>query len=435
LIAKGRPRPVTVAVNATAPSRPVPLSIGIADVAMWVMAAACLLNLNGFVTMMFGVGQTFSLVILACALILIAMGWKHLFRDRTVIVFVAALMLYIICSVLASGFRGVFIDPEMVQFYLVSVIVISGAFCYTAMQTDLRRLELTYDIGKWLLVLACVATLFSGLLTRLYQVEVASANYRASGLFANPNEAAIIAALGVAAWVAKPSRVLWIQLAALGVCAAACAMTLSRTGILALFAIMAVYAWNKRSVGMGVAAIIGVLMFPLLAGLALQIPAVESNLAVYRRLSEVAGFFSGQIDGDTTAGRTELWAVALDNLPNSLPFGGGLSTYHFMEWMRSPQGIWQGAHNTFIMILGESGVIPFAVFLFAIWLVFQRANQFKGFAFAMMFFAIFNIDMMFSHNILTMRYHNYLIGFVLGGLYWLEQNRAREAAALAKAAS
>jgi hypothetical protein len=419
---------VTVAVNSSAPSRPVPLSIGIADIAMWLMAAACILNLNGFMAMMFGVGQTFSLAILACALILFAMGWKHLFRDKTVVLYLAALMLYIIGSVLASGFRGVEIEPELVQFYLVSVIVISGAFCYTAMQTDIRRLELTYDIGKWLLVIACVATLFSGPITRLYQVEVVSANYRASGLFANPNEAAIIAALGVAAWVAKPSARLWVQVIALGICAAACAMTLSRTGILALFAIMAVFAWRKRSLGMTVAVILGVLSFPLLAGLALQFPAVESNLAVYRRLSEVAGFFSGQIDGDTTAGRTELWAVAIQNLPNSLPFGAGMKTYHFMEWMRSPQGVWQGAHNTFIMLLGESGIIPFVVFMIATWMLFRRANAFPGFAFALMFFAILNIDMMFSHNILTMRYHNYLIGFVLGGLYWLDQYRAREAA-------
>jgi O-antigen ligase len=105
-----------------------------------------------------------------------------------------------------------------------------------------------------------------------------------------------------------------------------------------------------------------------------------------------------------------------------------MKTYHFMEWMRSPQGVWQGAHNTFIMLLGESGIIPFVVFMIATWMLFRRANAFPGFAFALMFFAILNIDMMFSHNILTMRYHNYLIGFVLGGLYWLDQYRAREAA-------
>jgi hypothetical protein len=426
---------VTIAVNPTLPNRPAAasrVSIGIADIAMWLMAGACILNLNGVVNMMTGRGQTFSLVILACAVLLIGMGWRHLVRDRTVITYLVALLIYIIAATLASGFRGVFIDPLMVQFYLVSVIVISGAFCYAAMQTDIRRLEMTFEIGKWLLLMACFGTLFSAQITKLFVIEVASANYRASGFFANPNEAAIIAALGLAAWVCKPSRMLWLQLAALGVCAAACAMTLSRTGIIAIFAVFAIYAWRKRSISMGIGAIAAVLAFPLLAGIALQFDAVEANLAVYRRLSEVAGFFSGQIDGNTTAGRTELWAVAAGNLPNSMPFGSGLGAYHFMEWMRSPQGVWQGAHNTFIMILGEAGLIPLVVMLFASWMVVKRCNQFPGFAFALMFFAILNIDMMFSHNILTMRYHNYLLGFALGALYWLQNHYDREAA-LAKA--
>jgi hypothetical protein len=421
---------VTIAVNPVLPPRPAVdarAQIGITDIAMWLMGAACILNLNGFVNMLTGRGQTFSLVILACALVLIGMGWRFLVRDKTTIWYLCALMLYIIGAVLAAGFRGVFIDPDTVQFYLVSVIVISGAFCYTAGQRDLRNLELTFDIGKWLLTIASVATLFSGQLTKLYTIAVASADYRASGLYVNPNEAAIIAALGLAAWVCKPSRNLWLQLAMMAICLAACAMTLSRTGIIAVFAIMAIFAWRRRSIGMGVAALMGVIAFPLIAGLALQLDAVQANLAVYRRLSEIAGFFSGQIDGNTTAGRTELWEAAIKSLPNVMPFGAGIGKYHFMEdLMRSPEGVWQGAHNTFLMLLGESGMIPFAVFLFATWLLFQRANQFPGFAFALMFMAILHIDMMFSHNILTLRYHNYLIGFVLGGLYWLGQHQQQQ---------
>jgi hypothetical protein len=421
---------VTIAVNPALPPRPTAAAraqVGITDIAMWLMGAACMLNLNGFVNLLTGRPQTFSLVILACALVLIAMGWRFLVRDKTTIWYLCALMLYIIGAVLAAGFRGVFIDPDTVQFYLVSVIVISGAFCYAASQPDLRNLELTFDIGKWLLLIASVATLFSNQLTKLYTIPVASADYRASGLFVNPNEAAIIAALGLAAWVCKPSRNLWLQLAAMAICLAACAMTLSRTGIVAVFAIMALYAWRRRSVGMGVAALVGVIAFPLLAGLALQLDAVQSNLSAFRRLSDIAGFFSGQINESTTAGRTELWQAAAASLPHAMPFGAGIGQYHFIEgFMRSPEGVWQGAHNTFIMLLGESGMIPFAVFLFATWLLFQRANQFPGFAFALMFMAILHIDMMFSHNILTMRYHNYLIGFVLGGLYWLSQHQQQQ---------
>lgn len=427
---------MTIAANPALPHRPAAASrvqIGIADVAMWMMAAACILNLNGFVNMLTGRPQTFSLVILACALVLIAMGWRFLVRDKTTIWYMSALLLYIIGAVMAAGFRGVFIDPDTVQFYLVSVIVISGAFCYAASQNDLRNLELTYDIGKWLLLIASVATLFSGQLTKLYTIAVASADYRASGLYVNPNEAAIIAALGLAAWVCKPSRMIWLQLGAIAICTAACALTLSRTGIIAVFAVMAIYAWRRRSIGMGVAALMGVIAFPLIAGLALQLDAVQANLAVYRRLSEIAGFFSGQIDGNTTAGRTELWEAAIKSLPRVMPFGAGIGKYHFMEdLMRSPEGVWQGAHNTFIMLLGESGMIPFAVFMFATWLLFQRANQFPGFAFALMFMAILHIDMMFSHNILTLRYHNFLMGFVLGGLYWLGQHHQKQQAAAAE---
>ena len=77
----------------------------------------------------------------------------------------------------------------------------------------------------------------------------------------------------------------------------------------------------------------------------------------FNRILQITEVFSGKIDTETTTKRTDIFTEAIDKIENKWLFGQGIGSFSKIE------SIEVGVHNQYVLILGESGLIPLIIFL------------------------------------------------------------------------
>jgi O-antigen ligase len=126
------------------------------------------------------------------------------------------------------------------------------------------------------------------------------------------------------------------------------------------------------------------------------------------------GILGGEIDTQTTSGRTLVWELGLTRILASLPWGNGLGSFHFLEGgYRNTLQEWLGIHNTYLMVLGESGLIPFLLFgtfLVRLWIGAYRSHN--PFAAMGLLFALCG-DMAVSHGVLGFRLADTVLAIIM----------------------
>lgn len=74
-----------------------------------------------------------------------------------------------------------------------------------------------------------------------------------------------------------------------------------------------------------------------------------------------------------------------------------------------------GVHNTYFMILGEAGLPVMMAFVIANLVTFWSLYRARS-LYLFMYFVVLQIDLLSAHNILGLRFHNLMMGFVFGAL-------------------
>ena len=132
----------------------------------------------------------------------------------------------------------------------------------------------------------------------------------------------------------------------------------------------------------------------------------------YRKLATLLPGY--EVSDSSISERQELLVLAPDETAKSPLFGNGLGTIHSLD--RAPsssQGIPQGAHNLYLILIGEAGIIPLVLFLLFLGSLMRlRLTASKSVARdAVVGWAIvIGLACMASHNILAMRTVDFLIG-------------------------
>lgn len=89
------------------------------------------------------------------------------------------------------------------------------------------------------------------------------------------------------------------------------------------------------------------------------------------RLLPILNLFNGEINiSSITTSRTDIWIIALEKISNN-PFGSGFGSFHRLSEINL------GAHNTYLMIFGESGFFPFLFFVVFVFLLFKKYSSLK----------------------------------------------------------
>uniref|UniRef100_UPI00404AEEEE O-antigen ligase family protein n=1 Tax=Gelidibacter sp. TaxID=2018083 RepID=UPI00404AEEEE len=223
---------------------------------------------------------------------------------------------------------------------------------------------LIIDIIKYFIIIICGAELvrdstdkdifiiltlgaITVFINALYFQEVSGGRY--GGIFLNPNGAGFICILGYSLGYSIENK--YLRILGQFIFIFAGILTLSRTFIL-LWVIISLAAIiinrkNLITVGVGIGALIVILSISQI----LKLDAV--------RFSALENLLENKVDTHTISedSRNETWSLYTDVILYNIFFGNGYKSMQGME--ADTVGIKVGVHNTYLMILGESGIIPF----------------------------------------------------------------------------
>ena len=183
--------------------------------------------------------------------------------------------------------------------------------------------------------------------------------YAAQGF--EPNDFGIVMALSIpmAAWLAVRSTtwVRWLYYGAIGLQVAAVLLTASRTALIATFLAFGFILLTLRGATRSHRIAVALLSLFLLSSLVhLAPPASRKRLATIPR----------EVTRGTLNKRTQIWKSGVKAFKSHIVLGVGAGAYPaaVRPWLGDPtvRGARNVAHNTFLSILVECGVIGFAIF-------------------------------------------------------------------------
>ena len=137
--------------------------------------------------------------------------------------------------------------------------------------------------------------------------------------------------------------------------------------MLVIINITSIFANRKNAIGL-IAGAIGFIVI-------INTPAFELNTGRFEALRSI--FSSGEIKTKTitTEPRNETWALYTDIILDKLFFGNGYGALQGRG--AGAMDIKVGVHNTYLMVLGESGIIPFLIIVILyLSLLFKSAKLF-----------------------------------------------------------
>ena len=277
--------------------------------------------------------------------------------------------------------------------------------------------SLLLDLIKYLIFIICGTTLVHETKTQdinyfaligassilIHSLVFSNAYGRYSGLYLNPNTAGFVCLIGFALSyrVNKTSMRLLFQFIFIvgGI------LTLSRFFILIWLVInlMSIFA-NKKNIK---TLVIGCATLFLVF-------AVSSLLNLNQaRFSALESVFSNNIDTKTiTEGsRNETWALHTNTILESPLLGNG---YRSMQGLSTMNGRAIGVHNTYLLAIGEAGIIPFLLLiLIYITLLIRSLKQFKSHPEYAYVAVILITQLLVSHNY----FDSYIVLFLTIWLY------------------
>ena len=224
---------------------------------------------------------------------------------------------------------------------------------------------------------------------------------RYSGFYLNPNTASIICLLGFALTILKKDvwKILSIFFSFLGF------LTLSKTFMISWFLITSIYLFYNRK------HITKLFLILVSSFLALFIFSEKLNLDT-DRFSFLTSLFSASLDTEflNKNNRVDQWAKFYELIIDSPIFGNGYSS--FLISLADIDG--QGVHNTFLMIFGESGFLPFLLFLSLIIRILystftNRVHNIDTFFLTIVLFITLSV----SHNFFSSGIQIFIIAFII----------------------
>lgn len=328
------------------------------------MAASVLINFNHLSNLMIGVGWPVSLGVGLCCAVL----WLTVRAPlRQALGLPGFLALTAIASYLCIGggialFAGIRM-PELyatlpAQAILAIAILTAAALgCSAAVQRIGVNRLLAGVLG--IQAATCALILLSPLLVEHFYVLSprleAIASDRFIGTFVTPNWAGVAACQAVVtAFSLLDSPYRRRALIVLALATAAVVSTISRTAIIALALVYLFFLWPspsiprlKRACTLGLLGLLGLSAVALLLAGNLQAPTMRQEELVRQKT----------IAGDPRL--QYIWPAAIERISESPFFGHGMSRFHELEGTPPTcAGRPCGAHNSYLMLWGEAGVVP-----------------------------------------------------------------------------
>lgn len=273
--------------------------------------------------------------------------------------------------------RTISLDPFWTQMFALHFLAL--LFFFSVMLVYLDSADRLRKITSLITIFGFLFAFFAILQyvlspTKIYGIYETSHAAQSFGSFVNRHnfaafmEMAIAVPLGLlfVGAVAREKRL--IYLTAIGLMGVALLMSGSRGGLIALLSSVLFMIFltgktksvNQIALKVGLAALLLVI---IVAG-AIFVGG-ESALT---RFAETAG------SDDFTANRWQIWSVTIEVIRNNLPFGAGIGAFATAYTLFDPTGGTdrvEQAHNDYLQVLADAGIIGFALAVFFIVKLFQ----------------------------------------------------------------
>ena len=393
----------------------------IVALAFWTLSLVCLLNLNDLARMLTGIERAFTPAILFCCLVALAGLWRVGLKEAlgtSGMLILSTLGSYAAVGIVVSILTGndhqsnaaFYLERHLASMLLIAAAAVGARVVGTQIGEErLLRALLVMMAGS------CVLIPATPWLMEVYLLPPAEGESRFSGSFSNPNDAGLFACLTVALALSfiRGGRFRPVADGVLLAAVAALVLTLSRTALIILPALVAHGLLASRGIEqrrlLGVLALAGGVV---LAGASTRLDtSVLDDLQLTRWRSLLQIIDNRAVDDVTLGGRLTLWRVAWDMVLEAPLFGHGLGRLHHLEdGYYNDVGVLLGAHNQYLVLVGEAGFVPLVLFLLFLWTMARGSHRqalpgaTNGWALVL---AMFSLT---ADGILTLRTCNLLIG-------------------------
>lgn len=391
-------------------------------------------DLNGFISLFTGQEAALSLGILGITVVLFvkAILVKHPTVPLTkwmIGMYLFWLLFGTLLFFLVKPDHG---DPlGRIRYYLPSVILLFVLSKLIIYFIDRNKLKQVLEIITVALLINCLFIIFSQDFREIVGFGTGTAD-RNAGLIASVNQAGVTSSLAQAfilhqyliANRTKRNRYLLILAYAIAVYAGF--LTFSKAAFVNILGSVGLFVFylrrsfgtnasERKSLRRNKTTIVVVLVFAVVGGFFYGQTYFE-NLTRYQkqRVDQFMNLLEGQIDRETTTGRSHLADVAINIIEEDAFLGRGLSTFHRMH-----EG-GHGSHNEFLLILGEAGIIGLLIFLGYFLIAYKSLRKIKFVPSRFLVFSLINImfvTCMVSHTALYVKLYILIYAFI-NALSW-----------------
>ena len=378
------------------------------------------LNVAGIVQMATGIEGGLSAIVFACSLLLLAGCASTKWLDPAYSWFVIFMVAYLLGGLAPLVMDGVFNAPRMISYG--GTVIFSSALYFWIVQRGATGLDLVLRVIQVLFLIDCIAVMNTDSLGTIFAYDFPTE--RGTGFFHNPNESAVMALYAIVLIVTTGGASARLTALKLTIVLVALALTFSKTGFFLLAFLGVLYLLVRRFYFTLVVAILtGIAALPSVAYIVSANP-FDMTEDQRHRIEQILRVFAGEIDNQVTTGRLELWSMGLERISKTFPFGGGIGSLHRMEGgFTDLGGDWLGVHNTFLMVLGESGLVPFVMLLMFVFVLARSAFASLRPLALVGILLVFVGDMIVSHGVLAIRLHGLMLAVLMAACAL--QNRAQ----------
>lgn len=363
------------------------------------------MNLSGVVELTMQVSGGLSVLVLACSLFVIVGSINAQLLAPAYVWFLIFLILFLIGGLVPLISGGDFDVPRLVQY--LGTIIYCSALYFFIMQRGRFGFDFVLACLQCAFMIDCIAAVNSNLLSNY--LGYTGSTERAMGFFDNPNETATMALYWIVLVVTTGSSAKLTTILKLALALFTLLITFSKSGYLLLFVLGLTYLALRRLYGVALVMLASAIVLIPLIGTIVQ-SSLDLTVEQQLRIDQFANIFAGDIDDNTTTGRLSLWSLGLQRIGETFPFGGGLGSFHRMDGGYTDlAGDWLGVHNVFLMILGESGLVPLLAFVFFLFVLGKHGVDSSRWMTAVGLFIILIGDMLVGHGTLILRLNNLML--------------------------
>jgi hypothetical protein len=409
--------------------------------AFWGLLGINLLYLNGLATNFFKLNAIFSPLILVCCLVIIFTTPRPKFNSYSIVLLLSFYFLYLYIATIS-----LLTYPENLHYktdlfliyksYVSSLLIYFSIFQYIQFiykKDGIERVNQILNIVSYFLLVPLFFTVF-GKEIGLTEAMTYTRDYgdRQIGIFSNPNTTGlhanyILCFVLYSVMASRKPKLFWLIL--IPVCCYAAFLSLSKAAMLMvvvnilIYLLFSIFAFKRLKLGSRLTTLFAICV------IACSVVYINANFnriingltyAQVHRLSDAIELSQGKINDKTTSERSGYALLVFPKVKDHFLIGNGFGTLHRLK----ETGL--GVHNTALLVIGESGIIPSLIFiLFTLVYIFKSLIMHKPeqkYLFISGFISYLLICFLTSHNGLEERMSNVILAILVSILSLKEEN-------------